>query len=253
VSRTVQIFENEDDLAVHAADFIAHTLSDAVAARGRATLSLSGGTAPRKTYALLAQPALRDRIDWARTCVFFGDERFVPADDKESNLALARHLMLDALRIPSENIFPVNTRLGNADSAANVYAATIEQAFGLHEGDGPPRFDLMLMGLGPDGHLAALFPGAASLSVEDRWVVASPPGILPPAVERITMTLPVFNASRIVLALVSGAAKAPILHEVLEGGRKRDECPAAGVAPANGELHWFVDRAAAGQLYRSHS
>jgi 6-phosphogluconolactonase len=112
----------------------------------------------------------------------------------------------------------------------------------------PPRFDLILLGVGTDGHTAALFPGAESLSVKDRWAIATPPGKLPPPVDRITMTFPVLNAARTTLFLVLGETKATVLHDVLEGGRRRDECPAAGVAPESGALYWFVDRAAAGRL-----
>lgn len=246
----MEIFEDGDDLAAHAAEFIIRTLADAISARGRAMLALSGGTTPFKTYALLSQSAWRDRIDWTRTFIFFGDERFVPMDDPISNFAMAQRLLLTPVSVPRENTFPVPTQLASADAAARVYADTINMAFGAREAGEPPRFDLIVLGLGADGHTAALFPGAESLSVDDRWAVATPPGKLLPQLDRITMTFPVLNAARTVLFLVSGAAKAPALHDVLEGGRSREECPAAGVSPESGALYWFVDRAAAGRLSR---
>jgi 6-phosphogluconolactonase len=250
MSATLTIFGDDDDLAAHAAGLIIRTLADAISARGRAMLVLSGGTTPFKTYALLSQSAWRDRIDWTRTYIFFGDERFVPMDDPISNFAMAQRLLLEPVSVPPENAFPVPTQLASADAAARVYADTINMAFGAGEAGEPPRFDLIVLGLGADGHTAALFPGAESLWVDDRWVVASPPGKLPPPVDRITMTFPVLNAARAVLFLVSGATKAAVLHDVLEGKRRREECPAAGVAPKNGAVYWFVDRAAAGRLSR---
>lgn len=251
MSATLKIFRDEDDLAAHAAGFIIRTLADAISARGRAMLALSGGTTSQKTYALLAQPAMRERIDWTRTYIFIGDERFVSVDDPANNLAIADRLLLAHLSAPRENMFPVPTQLASATAAAAAYASTINTVFGTRDAGEPPQFDLVLLGLGADGHVAALFPGADSLSVTDRWVVASRPGILPPQVDRITMTFPVFNAARTVLFLVTGAAKAAIVHDVLEGNRSRDECPAAGIAPENGALYWFVDEAAASRLRRT--
>jgi 6-phosphogluconolactonase len=248
MSATLKIFADDDDLAEHAAGFIIRTLADAVGARGRAMLALSGGTTPLKTYALLSQPAMRDRIDWARTYIFFGDERFVPGHDPISNFATAQRLLLEPVSAPPENTFPVPTQLASADAAARAYAGIINMAFGVREEGEPPRFDLIVLGLGADGHTAALFPGAESMWVDDRWAVASPSGKLFPHVDRITMTFPVLNAARAVLFLVSGATKAPVLHDVLEGGLRREECPAAGVTPENGALYWFVDRAAASRL-----
>jgi 6-phosphogluconolactonase len=251
VHSTVTIFRDSDDLAAHAADFIIRSTQDAIRARGRAMLALAGGTTPQQTYGLLAQPARRDRIDWTHTYLFLGDERFTPMDDPSSNFAIVQRTLLTRVPVPAAHEFPISTVVATAAAAAAEYAATLAAAFGIGEGPDPPRFDLILLGLGEDGHTASLFPGAASLLVTDRWVVASPPGTLPPHVERITLTFPVLNAAREVLFLVTGESKAEALRDVIEGGPSREECPAVGVSPVDGTLTWFVDEAAAGRLARS--
>ena len=246
----VTICRDGDDLAARAADLVVRTAEAAVRARGRAMLALAGGSTPKATYGLLVQPARRERIDWARTYLFFGDERFVPPGDPSSNLVMVEQALLAPAAVPAGHAFAVPTRLATAAAAAAAYAALLAAAFGIGEADGPPRFDLVLLGLGEDGHTASLFPGAAALSVTDRWVVASPPGTLPPPVERVTLTFPVLNAARAVLFLVSGASKAAALRDVLEGRPTREQRPAAGVRPADGTLTWLVDEAAAGRLTR---
>jgi 6-phosphogluconolactonase len=246
----VTIFTDSDDLAAHAADRITQATKKAIRARGRAMLALAGGSTPEKTYSVLAQPGRRSRIDWAHTYLFFGDERFVRLDDPSSNFAMVQRSLLAPVSVPAGHAFPVPTHLGMAAAAAE-YAATLAKAFGIGDTRDPPRFDLILLGLGEDGHTASLFPGAASLRVTDRWVVASPSGTLPPPVERITLTFPVLNAAREILFLVSGQNKAEALHDVLEGQPSREERPAGSVCPVNGTPTWFVDAAAASRLTRS--
>jgi 6-phosphogluconolactonase len=251
VHSTVTIFRDGDDLAAHAADFIIRSTQDAIRARGRAMLALAGGATPQPTYGLLAQPARRDRIDWAHAYLFFGDERFVRPEDPSSNFAMVQRTLLAPGSVPPGHVFPIPTQLATATDAAAAYATTLADAFGIGASGDPPRFDLILLGLGEDGHTASLFPGAASLSVTDRWVAASPPGTLPPPVERVTLTFPVLNAAREILFLVSGPGKAGALRDVLEGHPGRERRPAAGVRPVEGTLNWFVDEAAAGRMARS--
>jgi 6-phosphogluconolactonase len=246
----VTIFTDSDDLAAHAADRITQATQKAIRARGRAMLALAGGSTPEKTYSVLAQPGRRSRVDWAHTYLFFGDERFVRLDDPSSNFAMVQRTLLAPVSVPAGHAFPVPTHLGTAAAAAE-YAATLTTAYGIGDTRDPPRFDLILLGLGEDGHTASLFPGAASLRITDRWVVASPPGTLPPPVERITLTFPVLNAAREILFLVSGQNKAEALHDVLEDQPCREERPAGGVCPVDGTLTWFVDEAAASRLTRS--
>jgi len=250
MASALRLFKDSDELAAHAADHIVRIAQDAIRVRGRAMQALAGGSTPKKTYRLLAQPAHR-RIDWAHTYLFFGDERFVPPDDPSSNFAMVQRTLLEPASVPAGHVFPVPTQLGTAAAAAQEYAATLTRTFGIGESGDPPRFDLILLGLGDDGHTASLFPGAASLWVTDRWVVASPPGTLPPPVERITLTFPVLNAAREILFLVAGQNKAEALQDVLEGQPSREERPAACICPVDGTLTWLVDEAAASRLTRS--
>jgi len=245
------IFKDCGDLAVHAADRITQAARGASRGRGRAMLALAGGSTPEKTYRVLAEPARRSRIDWAHTYLFFGDERFVPPDDPSSNFAMVQRTLLAPISVPAGHAVPVPTQLGTADAAAGEYAATLAKAFGTGGSPDPPRFDLILLGLGEDGHMASLFPGAVSLWVTDRWVVASPPGTLPPPVDRITLTFPLLNAAREILFLASGQHKAEALHDVLEGQPSPEERPAMGVCPVDGILTWFVDEVAASRPTRS--
>lgn len=214
-------------------------------------LALAGGSTPEKTYHLLAQPPRSGGIDWAHTYLFFGDERFVRPDDPSSNFAMVQRTLLGPVSVPADHAFSVPTQFETATSAAAEYASTLTEAFGIVDSRDPPRFDLILLGLGEDGHTASLFPGAVSLVVTDRWVVASPPGTLPPTVDRITLTYPVLNAAREILFLVSGKNKAEALQDVLEGHPRRDERPAVGVCPVDGTLTWMVDEVAASGLSRS--
>jgi len=242
---TVTIFKDGGDLAAHAADFIVRVAREAIEARGRAMVALAGGTTPQATYEMLARPAHRSRIDWDHTYLFFGDERWVPANDPSSNFAMVERTLLSSVSVPPGHVFPMPTHLATGADAAASYATTLADAFGPPVG--LPRFDLILLGLGTDGHTASLFPGAASLHLTDRWVVATPAGSLPPFVERITLTFPVLNAAREILFLVTGENKADALRDVLESHGGLEQRPAAGVHPGDGTLTWFVDEAAAGR------
>jgi 6-phosphogluconolactonase len=237
---SVIVCHDADDLARRAADLFVDTSRAACADRGRCTVALSGGSTPEKTYRLLASPAWAGQVDWGRLLVFFGDERLVPPDDPRSNYGLARRALLGAVPIPEGNVFPIPTDRP-APECVRAYAATLARAFGADPTGPPPSFDLVFLGLGEDGHTASLFPGAAALGAEE-WVTSSPPGTLPPPVERVTLTYPTLNASRKVVFLVAGAAKAGVLADVMAGATPQAR-PAAGARPA-GELLWLVDRAA---------
>jgi 6-phosphogluconolactonase len=247
----VTILKSSDDVSVHAADFIVRVTRDAIRKRGRAMIALSGGTTPEPAYALLAQSPRKNQMDWARTFVFFADERFVPTDDPASNFRLIQRTLLAPVSVDPGHVFAIPVQLETASDAAAAYAATLADAFDFADRrDHPPRFDLIVLGLGEDGHTASLFPGAASLDVTDRWVVASPPGSLPPPAERITLTFPVLNAARDILFLVSGSSKSGALRDVLEDQPGSEPLPAARVHPVDGKVTWLVDEAAAGRLTR---
>ncbi|HEX5324002.1 MAG TPA: 6-phosphogluconolactonase [Capsulimonadaceae bacterium] len=235
-----------DDLAREAVDRIVADAQRAIAERSRFLIVLAGGSTPKRTYELLSSPQWADKIDWSKVYAFFGDERFVPPDDDRSNFGMARETLLSRVPIPESHVFPVPTDKATADDAALAYGATLREFF--EEDSYPPRFDLVLLGMGDDGHTASLFPGAGTLGIQDFWVVWSPPGTLPPPVDRITFTFSTLNAARHVLFLVSGEKKATALADILQGDASSIKRPAAGVQPTDGTLTWLIDDAAAKEL-----
>jgi 6-phosphogluconolactonase len=247
---TLTIANDAEALAACAAGRFLQAAGDAIRRDGRFTVALAGGSTPEKLYTLLAQPEYAARVDWGQSALFLGDERFVPLDDPRSNYALIQRTLLAAAIVPADQVFPVPVQLATVDEAAAAYEETLAADFGVADRRRPPRFDLILLGLGDDGHTASLFPHAPSLAVADRWVVGTPPGTLPPPVDRITLTYPVLNAARRVIFLVSGEKKAAVLQEVLEGQPRPEARPAAGVRPADGTVEWLVDEAAAHALTR---
>ena len=245
---------NAGILAAKAAEMVAECAKEAIQQRGRFTLVLSGGATPEKTYKLLAEPAWSTAFDWSKTYIFFGDERFVRSGDVRSNYRMARNALLIRVPVPPSQVFPIPTQASAAAEVAAKYAAELARFFSPDaDQKAPPRFDLILLGLGEDGHTASLFPGAPALRADDVWVTWSRPGALPPPVDRITLTYPVLNAARHVVFLVSGVKKAAALRDVLEGEATREDRPAGGVRPTDGTLTWLVDEEAAKLLQSSRS
>jgi 6-phosphogluconolactonase len=247
MTKLIRICPDADQLAVAAADHILQAADEAIRQRGRFMLALTGGSTPERTYALLAKPDRAARIDWSRTYLFWSDERFVPHDDPRSNYNMARRSLLMPAAIPADRIFSIPTDTASPSASALAYSETLRLVFGS-TGAELPRFDLLLLGMGDDGHVASLFPGMPSLHETRAWVTWSPPGTLPPPVDRVTLTFPVLNAARHTLFLVAGHAKAAALRDVLEGPTTVEQRPAIGVRPTDGTLLWLVDRAAASAL-----
>ncbi len=232
------------DLFQVAGDEVIHAASDAVAQRGRFTIALSGGSTPRSLFTLIAANA-SSTLPWGQMFFFWGDERHVPPDDPDSNYRMAKETLLSKVPVPPANIFRIPAENPDAAAAADAYEQTLRKFFALAPGEFP-RFDLILLGMGPDGHTASLFPETAALREKSRLVVANRVEKLKTI--RITLTLPVLNTARCVAFLVSGIDKAGALHEVLEGNGPAEKYPAKLVRPAEGKLIWFVDRAAASGL-----
>jgi 6-phosphogluconolactonase len=243
----IQICGDANTLAVTAADHVIKAVNDSIRLRGRCMLALTGGSTPEKTYSLLARPDRIGQIDWSRTFLFWGDERFVPHEDPRSNFNMANRSLLKPAAIRADHVYPIPTDTGTPAASASAYQQTLREAFGS-EGTAPPRFDLLLLGMGDDGHIASLFPGKPTLHETKTWVTWSPPGTLPPPVDRVTLTFPVLNAARQVLFLVAGVAKAAALRAVLHGPTTVEQRPAVGVRPGDGTLLWLVDKAAASAL-----
>ncbi len=232
------------DLFQAAAEEFIRAANDAVAQRKRFAVALSGGSTPRSLYTLLAANA-SPSLPWDRMFFFFGDERHVPPDHPESNYRMANEALFSKTPIPAANIFRVAGENPDASAAAGEYEKNIRDFFSAPAGEFP-RFDLILLGLGPDGHTASLFPETQALQEKSRLVAAN--WVEKFKTSRITFTLPLLNAAHRLSFLVSGTDKAPALHEVLEGKAPGEEYPAKLVQPGAGQLIWFVDRAAASEL-----
>jgi 6-phosphogluconolactonase len=226
-----------------AADEIIGVVHESVRQRGRFTIALSGGSTPKGLYTLIAANATS--LPWDKMFFFFGDERHVPPDHPDSNFRMANEVLLSKVPVPVSNIFPIPAEIPDAAASADAYEKTLREFFSLKPGEFP-RFDVVLLGLGPDGHTASLFPETAALRETSRLIVANWVEKLKSF--RITLTLPVLNAGRLVGFLVSGTDKASVLHEVLEGKSQGEKYPSRMVNPTNGRLIWFVDRAAASEL-----
>jgi 6-phosphogluconolactonase len=247
MSPLVRRVADAEAVARTAAEEIVNAAARAVAARGRFTLALSGGSSPRRLYQLLAdarQP-YRQRIRWDAVHLFFGDERHVPPGDPDSNYRMAREALLE--QVPSASVHRIRAELEDAEAAAAAYEADLALSFGLDAArDPPPRIDLVLLGLGPDGHTASLFPGSSALEERRRWVVA--PWVERLRAHRITLTLPVLDRARAVLFEVSGAEKAEALARVLAPAPGAESPPAARVRLEDGPVVWIADAAAASRL-----
>ncbi len=236
-------------LADAAAGRFVAAAGDAIASRGQFIVALSGGSTPRGSYLRLGTEALVSKVMWSRVQVVWGDERCVPPHHVESNYRMARETLLDRVPLPAANVHRIHGEDDPA-AAAGVYEATMRDL--LRTPAGPPtatsgaRIDLVLLGLGEDGHTASLFPGSAAAREQTRWVMAA--HATAASMWRITLTPAVINAAAEVLFLVSGGAKAGILRRVLEGPRRPEELPAQAIAPSNGRVRWCVDAAAAADL-----
>jgi 6-phosphogluconolactonase len=234
----IQIAPGSDALCRMAAQEFERAAESAIRDRGRFTVALSGGNTPRALYALLAAE-YKDKLPWSKTHIFFGDERSVPPDHPESNFRMANEALLSKISIPAENVHRVRTELG-PEAAAEDYERQLRLEFSL-TGDALPRFDLILLGLGYDGHTASLFPGSAALEDKSRLAVAN--WVEKFNTFRITLTYPVLNHAAEDVFLVSGARKAQVLQEALKSPETK--YPAQRVQPENGRLLWLVDQDAA--------
>ncbi|MFP4393886.1 MAG: 6-phosphogluconolactonase [Anaerolineales bacterium] len=233
----IRVYADALALARGAAQHVMMWEAAALAERDRFVIALAGGSTPRQTYTLLATDAFAEQLDWERIHVFWGDERCVPPTHPESNYRMARETLLDHVPIPAPHVHRIPGELGPEEAAA-TYARELRALFGAD----PIRFDVILLGLGRDGHTASLFPGTEALQMDDRPVAAN----YAPRLEswRITLTLPVINAARHVGFIVSGEHKAETLARVQAGS----PLPAARVRPDPGQLVWLVDEAAASKL-----
>ena len=244
-ARRIQVFADPAALARASAEELTRRIVAAARGGKKALVGLSGGSTPKVLYALLAdEPAFRERLPWTSTHFFFGDERHVPPDDKESNYRMAREAMFDKLAgvLPAENIHRVHGEEPDAATAAADYAAEVRRVCG----EGEPRFDVILLGMGPEGHTASLFPGTTGL--RETGLVASA-FIEKVGTYRITFTPPLLRNAAALMFLVAGQDKADMVATILEGDRAEpDRYPAQGISATDGETLWLLDQAAAAKL-----
>lgn len=223
------------------AQIAARRLAERIRHGNRAAVCLTGGSSPLGLYRLLAQDPWRGKVPWQRVHWFIGDDRFVPERDPLSNMGAAKKILLDQAPAPPQNIHPIPTETADPETAAWAYQDELKQFYGADRFDpGRPLFDLVLMGLGPDGHTASLFPHSPALDERERWVVGVPKANVEPFVPRVTLTFPALGSTREMLFLVDSADKSPILGRVLAG----EDLPAHR-AHAQGDLVWLIIRAAA--------
>ena len=240
----IRILTTPQELFASAAEEVVKLANEAVASRGRFTIALSGGSTPKSLFNLLATNA-KSTLPWDRMFFFFGDERHVPPNDPDSNYRMANEAMLSKVPVPTANVFRIEAENPDAAAAAAAYEQTLRKFFQVAAGE-VPKFDLILLGMGPDGHTASLFPGTAGLQEKTRLVIAN--WVEKMKTHRLSFTLPLINAARCAAFLVSGTDKAPALKAVLEGNAPGEQYPAKLVAPRDGKLIWFLDRAAASGL-----
>ncbi len=237
----LSIFETPDALQEAAVEYIILKASESIATKGRFVIALSGGQTPKEIYSLLATPPFRKQMDWDRTFIFWGDERCVPLHDLRNNAHQAFSMLLDKVPVPAGNIHRIQVNLP-PQQAAMAYQKDLEVFFGTS----PHRFDLILLGLGENGHTASLFPLTSVLEDQEEGVKAV--FVEEEKMFRITMNAPLINQAHHILFLVTGIKKASILNKILNDPFQQDVYPAQLIHPQEGTLSWFVDQEAASLL-----
>ena len=248
MDRTIRIFPDVAAIAQHAANIFVNAAKQAVKERGVFRVAMAGGSTPKTLYALLVSEPFRSQLSFDKMQLFFGDDRHVPPDHPDSNYRMVSENFVSKTPIRPEQVFRMKTELQDTERAALEYEQTLKTQFALKPGE-LPRFDLMMLGMGNEGHTLSLFPATTALRDNGRLVVRTWVGKL--YTERITCTAPVANNSAAVLFMIAGADKAPALKAVLEGPYEPDQLPTQYIKPANGKLIFLVDSAAGGRLSKN--
>ncbi|GGK72699.1 6-phosphogluconolactonase [Rufibacter glacialis] len=237
----IQVYKTTEELSKAAADLFVQAAQEAVQANGRFTVALTGGSSPEQLYRMLAQPPYRDLVPWQQTFVFWGDERWVNLEDDRSNAKMAFTTLLHHVPVPQEQVFPMW-----GEGEPEEFAIDYEKKLQSHFANMPAQFDLVLLGMGDDGHTASLFPGTPVLKERERWVQAY--YLEPQSMYRITLTAPCLNQARKIVFMTYGEKKAKALQEVLQGEHNPETYPAQLIQPQQGETVWLVDEAATSLL-----
>jgi len=244
--RTIRRFPDAEAVSRAAGQDLVELAREAIAQRGRFCVALSGGSTPRRMYEILSEAPRWAQIDWRRVEFFWGDERAVPPEHPDSNYGIATTVLLRKLGVAADRVHRIRGELPDVEEAAALYQDELARVFATPVEGLPPIFDLILLGMGADGHTASLFPFSQALTERRRWVVANTvPKI---GKSRVTMTFPILNRAAEVRLLVTGSDKASALREALAGPREPERLPVQAVVPEGGRLIWLVDRAAAAEL-----
>lgn len=238
----IRQFDDVITLTHAVTEFIVAQSQASIKEQGRFSLAVAGGGTPRPVYELLASNVYKHQIEWEKVHIFFGDERTVPPDYPDSNYKMVKDALLDFVPIPANQIYRIKGEI-DPHTAADDYTQALKSVFGL---DNLPRLDVIMLGMGDDGHTASLFPHTAAIHETEKWVIAHRVENLD--TWRITLTPPVINQARFVAFMVAGQGKAGRLNEVVNGVYQPDELPSQIVKPIDGELIWFVDSSAAQNL-----
>jgi 6-phosphogluconolactonase len=237
----VRIFNDSNELSAAAAELFVQAAKEAITTKGSFTVALTGGSSPIKMHQLLATPAFSEQVDWANVYVFWGDERWVPMEDDRSNAKMAFETLLNFVDIPADQIYPMYDAVLKPEEFAVNYEQSIKNIVGPNG-----EFDLILLGMGDDGHTASLFPGTDVLNEQDKWVAAY--YLEAQDMYRITLTAPLINRAKQLVVMTFGEKKTHALHEVLEGEYNPKLYPSQLLKPVNGTLLFLTDEVAASQL-----
>jgi 6-phosphogluconolactonase len=237
----LHVYKNPDELSHAVAEWIAATIAATLQKQDRFTIALSGGSTPKALHKILAATPFKERIDWSKLHIFWGDERDVPFEDDRNNAKMAYDTLLNYVPVPAAQIHVMRTDIGPVESAAE-YEKILHEYFD----QSPGSFDLVLLGMGDDGHTLSLFPGTAAVHEERAWAIAY--FLKAQDMYRITLTKTIVNKAARIAFLTTGPGKAHALKEIQEGAYNPDLYPSQEIKPVRGELHWFVDEAAAAGL-----
>ena len=241
----IAVVSNPEELSLRAVEEFIRLSEESIREKGRFTVALSGGSTPKELYRLLADNRCSNRITWKRVNLFWSDERCVPPDHSKSNYRMVRELLIDRTPIPKENIYRMPAELDDHAGAAREYTQALQTFFHLKAGEFP-RFDLILLGIGDDGHTASLFPH--TLALDDTAGLVSANYVEKLGEYRLTLTVPLINRAACVIFLISGESKAAVLRDVVEGVRHPHRLPSQFIRPENGRLLYLTDRMAASKL-----
>ncbi|MEK7187879.1 MAG: 6-phosphogluconolactonase [Patescibacteria group bacterium] len=237
------ILPNQPTLAKKAAQLFSQSVEEAIKIRGVAVVALAGGGTPQTMHRLLTEEPFRSQIDWSKVHIFLSDERFVPYEGEDNNYRIIYEYFLSKVPLPIENLHPYITKHSTPENAARIYTADIQELLGNNE----PKFDLIFLGIGPDGHTASLFPALYKPHNDEDLILVITESPKPPSI-RLSFSLKLINTARHVVIMASGKEKAPIIKEILENREVHKNLPVAMIQPENGELFWLLDKDAASLL-----